>query len=88
MTNTAIDLTAYILSNGKLRSFTDLGGYPVFYLDRANNCLCAECAQNNDEYDQPITAVDINWEDSSLYCDQCSERIESAYAEDEVDKEK
>ena len=28
-------------------------------------------------------ATDINWEDPSLYCDHCGERIESAYAEEE-----
>ena len=26
---------------------------------------------------------DVNWENPSLYCDHCGERIESAYAEDE-----
>ena len=25
---------------------------------------------------------DVNWEDAELYCDHCSKRIESAYAED------
>jgi len=29
------------------------------------------------------TAADINYDDNSLYCDACSERIESAYAEEE-----
>lgn len=28
-----------------------------------------------------------NWEDPALFCDHCGERIESAYAEDDVDKE-
>ena len=29
-------------------------------------------------------AVEINWEDASLYCDHTGERIESAYAEDDA----
>jgi hypothetical protein len=29
-------------------------------------------------------AIDVNWEDSSLFCDHCGDRIESAYAEDEA----
>ena len=29
-----------------------------------------------------LEAADINWEDASLYCDNCNNRIESAYAED------
>lgn len=31
-----------------------------------------------------VDAADVNWEDSSLFCDHCSQRIESAYAEDEA----
>jgi len=27
--------------------------------------------------------ADINWENPFLYCDNCGERIESAYAEEE-----
>jgi len=29
-------------------------------------------------------AVDINWEDPTLYCAHCGGRIESAYAEEEI----
>lgn len=35
-----------------------------------------------DTRDLPI-AADINYEDNSLYCEGCSERIESVYNEDE-----
>lgn len=35
-----------------------------------------------DVRDLPV-AADINYEDNAFYCDNCSERIESAYAEDE-----
>jgi hypothetical protein len=28
-----------------------------------------------------IIGLDVNWEQPGLYCDHCSERIESAYAE-------
>lgn len=31
-----------------------------------------------------ISGQDVNWEDASLYCDNCNKRIESAYAEDEA----
>lgn len=31
-----------------------------------------------------IWAVEVNWENPDLYCDHTNERIESAYAEDEV----
>jgi hypothetical protein len=29
-----------------------------------------------------VVAMEVNWEDSDLYCDHSGERIESAYAED------
>jgi hypothetical protein len=29
-------------------------------------------------------AVDINWEDSSLHCDHCSEPVEAAYPDEEA----
>lgn len=69
---------------GKLPSFTVLGGYPIFYLNNHNDVLCANCANEHEEYDETIVDYDVNYEDSSLYCDHCSQRIESAYAEDEV----
>lgn len=81
---------------GKLISYAWPGGYPVFYLD--NNCcaLCPNCANKLEEENREpdaivvftIEACDINYEDPHLYCDQCSQRIESAYAEDdEVEEE-
>jgi len=67
--------------NGELRKYTDVGCYPVFYVDKDNSCLCADCANNNDEEVFPLVAADVNWEDPELYCDECGERIESAYAD-------
>lgn len=72
-----------------LDRYTFPGAYPLFYIDSENSALCADCAVKSlSEYicDQfrPITA-DVNYEDRSLYCDQCSKHIESAYAEDQDD---
>lgn len=78
-------LEAYTLrGTTTLRSYSEWGGYPLFYLDARNNVLCPDCANENDEFDQPIVAADANWENPHLYCDHCSQRIESAYAEDEA----
>lgn len=43
-------------------------------------------AKNNPNSDKPweVVACDINWEDPSLYCDECNVRIPSAYAEDDA----
>ena len=70
-------------NNGKYPSFVWPGGYPLFYLDEENNCLCPDCANKEEEYNSPIIAYDVNWENDSLYCDDCGKRIESAYGENE-----
>ena len=74
------------------------GGYPVYYIAREgyrdetgellfeyNNIefmCCADCARSG--RDIILIGCDVNYEDSSLYCENCDDRIESAYAEDEV----
>lgn len=70
--------------------YTSVGCYPLFYFTKDNGVLCPKCANKNlrltlDKSDPQwfITAADINYEDADLYCDNCSERIESAYAEEE-----
>lgn len=67
-------------NHGSLPSYAWPGGYPVFYFDSDNNTLCPNCA-NKTGYSTYPTAYDVNYEDDSLYCDDCSLRIESAYAE-------
>lgn len=68
------------------------GGYPLFIVMEDGACLCVECGKN--ELGQIATStanrsrdgwgaagIDVNWEDTSLYCDHCSKQIESAYGE-------
>jgi len=68
------------------------GGYPIYYLTKDGGCLCSKCANDNLELtlgDDPqwqITDADINYEDTTLYCDNCQEFIESAYGDDEDDE--
>lgn len=71
---------------GKLEKYAWPGGYPLFYLTKRNSVLCPDCASAalEDEDDPPIYGG-ANWEDPALYCEDCSKRIESAYAEDDVD---
>lgn len=57
-----------------LRSFTMVGGYPVFYLTSEDGVLCPECAATNDE----PTTPHVNYE-SRMSCDECSTEIEAAY---------
>lgn len=69
-----------------LRAHTELGGYPLYYIDRDGSVLCPKCSQESDEDRDEIpqfkpSDAGVNWEDPCLYCDDCGERIESAYAE-------
>lgn len=77
---------SYVINNGtKLRSFTDVGCYPIFYVNEDDDLLCPECATVTltDEDLSQIVSADVNWEDPAMFCAECGARIESAYAEDE-----
>jgi hypothetical protein len=73
------------------------GGYPLFVVTSDGAALCFACVRK--EWRQVCEAhivpgyrrsgwfcegIDTNWEDPALWCDHCSQRIESAYAEDEA----
>lgn len=82
-----------------LDSFAWPGGYPLYYLCTDGGVLCPDCANReialideaikNPGCDKQweLIGVDINYEDTSLYCDHCSKQIESAYAGDATDDE-
>lgn len=65
------------------------GGYPLFAVTSDGAALCKRCCAAEREAIGTTTgsdgwcvvAVAANWEDPALFCDHCSDRIESAYAE-------
>jgi len=65
------------------------GGYPMYAICSDGGALCHRCCQSERRSIGSTTGsdgwgiigLDVNWEQSDLYCDHCSERIESAYAE-------
>lgn len=73
--------------------YTSLGSYPRF-LVMQSGALCWDCAKE-ERARIVLSAItkakdrwaplgfDVNWEDPLLYCDHCSQHIESAYAEQE-----
>jgi hypothetical protein len=69
--------------------FTWPGGYPCFAVTSDGGVLCPSCCKAEGELIGTTTGsdgwcvvgVDINWEDPSLSCDHCGDRIESAYVE-------
>jgi len=73
----------------RVRKYSSVGSYPVFYVTQDGGVLSAEAVEENLEAccdpEQPdwfVVAHDANWEDPDLYCDHTGERIESAYADD------
>ncbi len=86
--NSYSDLSIWNKYSG-LDSYSFPGCYPLFYLDAENSALCPSCATKAlADYIcpafRPVTAG-INYEDTSLYCDQCSKVIESAYGDKDQD---
>ena len=76
--------------NGKVRHFTAVGGYPLYYITSDGVVLSPQAVQENLELCRDpsdtqwhVIGADVNWEDTSLFCDHTGERIESAYAEDQ-----
>lgn len=70
------------------------GGYPLFFVTGQGEALSIQGAReiwrniiiahkDNRYCDASIEAIEINWEDPSLYCCVTNQRIESAYAEEE-----
>jgi len=65
------------------------GGYPLFGVFHDGGACCPSCAKTERESIATTTgrdgwglvAIEANWEDPELFCDCCSKRIESAYAE-------
>jgi hypothetical protein len=68
------------------------GGYPLYAVTSHGAPLCCTCLKKEWRHIGPairhhlydgwrVDAIDVNWEDSGLYCDNCNTRIESAYAE-------
>ena len=69
-------------------------GYPHYYVAKDCGVICPDCVKDNLELiaeamtegwdDQWIVvACDINYEDDSLYCDNCNNRIISAYGDED-----
>jgi hypothetical protein len=73
--------------------FTSYGCYPRFAVASHSGAICSACCREEissimvaDNSDGLLLVGDaINYEDCSLYCDNCSEKIPSAYGEEPED---
>lgn len=72
------------------------GGYPMFLITSDGAALHFNCARENQRYISDsirnksndgwrVIATEINYESTDLYCDHCSQPIDSAYGEDSHD---
>lgn len=78
------DARKYRNADGSFPAYAWPGGYPLYYLAIEEimpslAVVCPDCASLEDS--EVFLSMDINWEDDSLYCDNCGDRIQSAYAE-------
>jgi len=63
------------------RRFSPVGGYPLFYVVNGHSPTCPGCAASGIYHPDEVSGPHVNWEDPRLHCEDCEERIESAYAE-------
>jgi hypothetical protein len=87
-----IDNTQQLRATLRAGEYAWPGGYPMFLLTSDGGCLHFDCVKKNlrsvlDSVRNQlrdgwrVEATEINYEDVDLYCDDCCNRIESAYAE-------
>ena len=77
-----IEATRY---NGKLPSFSSVGGYPLLYHGAKDLSFCAECA---DDPKHRVKSAHAYYEGAPYECDGgCGTAIESAYGDPESDDE-
>ena len=72
------------LENGDFPAYAWPGGYPLLYLDKDNEVLCAKCATADmAEGDGSLSIVGwfIHHEGPSEFCAECNEETESAYGD-------
>ena len=91
----AISTVAELKATLRAGAYAWPGGYPMYFVTtdgaalsfeavRGNLRWCVWSLDNDCNDGWQICACDINYEDAGLFCDHTGERIESAYAEDEV----
>lgn len=75
-----------------LPSHTDLGSYPLIYIDYYNDTLCAPCAVYtflwSDDWKEHPAVGEVYYEGPDVNCIRCNVTIESAYGDpyaEEVD---
>lgn len=76
-----------------LPSFAWPGGYPLVYVCRDGEVVCADCAVENIVYGEwshsdDVLGADVFYEGPPEYCANCNREIESAYGDPDAEEEK
>jgi hypothetical protein len=80
--------TALFKATLRAGAYTNLGGYPIYFICENGDTLHHSCARKHakehireirEQDDSRIIGCAVNYEDNDLYCDHCNEPIESAY---------
>lgn len=85
-----IDTVKELLDVVRQGKYSSVGSYPLFYMTADGGVLSydsvcqniwqvARAIRNGDDRQWRVVAVDVNWEDPNLYCDDSGEAIEAAY---------
>ena len=67
----------------KYSNLPNFVGYPLWYVIDDYKCQCNECATVS-KTEGHVVDQQVNYDDANLWCDECSEKIESAYADDDT----
>lgn len=78
----SIEVERIRLDDGTLPHHAWPGLYPLYYFDKQGNVLCPICANRGVDQAQEVIEAAINEENENLYCDDCGNKIESAYEEE------
>jgi hypothetical protein len=75
------------MPEGKLRSYTEFGSYPIIYHCKDGGTLCPKCAAEDGQTDDPhdpqwfLIGALVHYEGEET-CDHCNEDLEPAYPAD------
>jgi hypothetical protein len=72
-----------VAPTSRLPSYTSIGCYPIVYLTRRGDVMCANCATLDDNDDNPVSDAGVHWEGPDHTCDECGDNLPSAYGDPE-----
>lgn len=63
------------------------GGYTIIYYTSDGDPLCADCAWNACQADEPMAGRDTYDEGPTIYCTDCGATLQSSYGDPDAEQE-